>query len=300
MNNESPFGPVQWNDNSMLDSYRDCKRKYFYEWDQCLRSPGYGETGGPIYFAFGTAMHVGMEALYSHGLTKAVEEFDKVWMAWLQAGNTEDGKRTRANGFKLLYGYAEEYKEWMEACKPVQTEYKFSVSIPGYKQNEQCYRGIVDHVGIDNRTGEVYAMDFKTTTYNVPATMLAKRISNQFMGYWWALKCDPEYAPRLKGKFVVDFLISQTNGVDFVRVDAVVEDWMIKEWLEETAFTLRMLDMHRAVGVWPKSTEACVQFGSTCPYFSLCSTPPEQRAVLIEAGFEHRDRNDVSVVGGDW
>ena len=296
---DSPYGPVTWYDNSMLDSYRECPRKYWNTWERVLRGVDW-HPAGPSYFAFGHAVHTGMEALFRHSIEDAIRAFDTSWDAWVALGGTGDDKRNKRNGHLLLMGYKERYKQWMQGVRVLETEYKFSVSIHGYKQGEACYRGVIDHIG-ETKDGDVYAIDFKTASMNSANNMIAMRLRNQFMGYYWALSQNPEYAHRLrKRRFIVDFLISQKSGVEFERQEAIVDDWAIREWLEETALTMRTIEINRALQVWQKNTQSCHNYGSLCPYFSLCATAPEMRVKMEDAMFVEKNRDEVSMVGGEF
>lgn len=178
-------------DNSTLTAYRECPRKAYFRYVKHWRTAGLE----PIYFAFGSAWHSGLDALYSafyearstvgnttsewnrvrqsdefaNAMTEvAMTAFGKTWTeaGWplepLPEESVDFKARTPAKAREMYFYYYKELSEHMNRWKLVATERPFCVPLD-LEDDRIFYSGRIDKV-IEDELGQLWLLEHKTST----------------------------------------------------------------------------------------------------------------------------------------
>ena len=178
-------------DNSTLTTYRECPRKAYFRYVKHWRTAG----TEPIYFAFGSAWHSGLDALYqafdearsttgptgsewnrvrqSDEFANAMTEIAMTafMTTWIEAGWPEYPTPEESIDFKarhptkareMFFYYYKELAEHMNRWKLVATERPFCVPLD--TEDERIfYSGRIDKV-IEDESGQIWLLEHKTST----------------------------------------------------------------------------------------------------------------------------------------
>jgi len=265
-------------DNSILDWWRSCGMKCYYEGVLGLRLR---EHTPATYF--GTMYHEGQHALWG-GFNEKPWDIDRALdrvKGFDLAYEDEKKGRTFKRLKNALIDYAghvdestgESFRETMENCTTLLAEEFLTYEIMKWHGKSVMYCGVMDRAF--NLNNKNYVMDYKTTTWN--RVMDAKWAeSPQFKGYLWLWN---SVSPSLRtNEFVLDMFQMQAKTINkFFRRIMHFPDWMLEEWrLDRIAEITALLSCER-----PIKEPSCSDFGD-CPFVSLCKQPPELRLNLAK------------------
>ena len=262
---------LSWFDNSMLEEWRRCPRRFFYRHLKGLIPKGQVEES-PL--RFGTLIHESFEILYrTQNVTESVEHFVKNYNI------QNDPKRSCSRGIEIINGYWAQRKNFIKEYDVLESEIVFEIDFQAWK-----YRGKIDLILKNKDTNVVQGVDFKTNSWAISTVTNSLEISPQFRGYQLYLTKKYE---NVSGFYLVDIIQLNPKNTEFYLTPIRVG----KEFLDEfdrnvSAETIAITEAFRW-GVWPQNApHACGVFNRTCVYHSLCSQIPEVRERLIEIEFE--------------
>jgi len=158
--------------NSELSTWRECRQKWEWGWNQRLRK----RDGSSSALKFGSLIHLALEKFYKPGKRRGghpVKIWDKVWQQWIADGNEDwqilketrefpEGVGAYQLGHSMMAAYYEEYgaDKNYEIISPEQT---FQLDI--YDDQDEhlgIFTGTVDAVIRDMRTGRIGFFEHKT------------------------------------------------------------------------------------------------------------------------------------------
>lgn len=289
-------------DNSSLETLTSCAKKF-----QLQRVVGKSPArSSPLNF--GGALHEGLAALYSQkGLDKAreltINAFDM---------SIEPDWRTLDYCLDVLNQY---YSQFFigDSIRPIKIDGQLAVEIPirqhifdvevesktqftmselsGAESNEPLfikrlrvfYTGRIDLIA--HYQGGLYVVDHKTTSILGQTFYDNFILSSQVSGYVDAAR---HYLNQ-----PVNFLVNAIavrkptrTGTPFEvhREPYPISEWNLQEWKHDTVAHIHRVIDGLLIRKFPKSPVWCQGKYGQCPYFMVCSAPPEQRPMLLGSG----------------
>lgn len=253
---------------SSLLTLHSCPRKYqLYKLRSQFKTPE--SLKSTITFAFGHVVGDGIQKVFQ-GLSEAEIIWDMFlgWHTELWNADEKLGKSfpeavlaikklisLRAQGFLSDYEVVE--YNGKPAC-----ELSFRISFPG----GFAYRGHVDAVLRDKRTGKIVVLEVKTTgsaTSVNPATY-----KNSFQGIGYSIVLDKIF-PALSS-YEVLYLVYHTKSRDFEPLPFTKNYLQRALWIRQLMLDIDMIQMYEQAQVYPMFGENCVTFGRDCEYLNVC------------------------------
>lgn len=251
------------NDNTMLSTFRDCPRKYFYRFILHLTS---SEREMGIGALFGIAIHTALEVFYSSNEGKREKAEDAFLQAWVPfEGEDLTGKCTSERGIVIINEYEKHYKE--DPFKVIDTE----VTLHGVLSEGSHFVFNIDAIVEWEGKEGFYVMEHKTSARK---GFLSLRPNLQTEGYVWAVK----QLMELDVKGVIFNIINYRKGrkgeevrdtIEFSRVMTQVVEGELREWKRDVRGWLKGIKACEEEDYWMKATECCRRYGA-CSFLSLC------------------------------
>jgi len=296
-------------DNSTLETFQTCSRAAkFYCVDRRQRLPS-----GAL--AFGSGFHLALDTIYTKGYAAEAEAIDLA-LAYLSANATPnpDEWRTPALLQDAIKAYCKEYRD-NDAISPIKlngtplVEIPFSLTLGEIELNRHLpftYADLTD----DDRTelmyidkliilwsgridiagnygdNDVYVIDHKTTSIGGPQFFADFYLSQQMVGYNWALRqILPEH--KIVGT-VVNAIIQRKptrtgKGLEFARQTYFHQDWHVSEWQDDVMHEVERFVFSLVENSFPKATKWCFGKYGRCPYHEVCTLPPDQRRFMLDS-----------------
>ena len=260
-------------DNSTLTAYRECPRKAYLRYVKHWRPAG----TEPIYFAFGSAWHAGLDALYSafyearsiSGPTgsewnrlRQSSEFANAMadtamtafgLVWVEAGwpleptpeemATYKG-RTPIKAKEMYFYYYKELAEHMNRWNLVATEQPFCVPLE-LEDETIFYSGRIDKV-IEDETGQLWLVEHKTSTM---------------------------FSKTTGGVYVDASLVHKTQ-FHFKRIPIYYSDMLVAEWLDDVRYWYKSYKDSLETEAFPRSPHSCQSKYGQCSFLNLCRMKP--------------------------
>lgn len=252
---------------SSLDEWCLCPRRTYYH-----RIQGLVPLGNAPAPEFGKAWHLLMEAHYKGASpAEALEAFRAYWQAYLDTGEVLIGRKaemyTMERVEKMYAAYRAKYasENFEVLAHEGGTELGFELPL-----GDTTYKGIIDLV-IRRPNYGVVVMDHKTSSRIDSFYQKTLNPSLQFTGYVWAAE---QHFENVYGVCVNGTLCAKVE-VKHERFWQTYSRLEIEEWKREV---VRYMDEIKreveagAEGLWPRHTNACNHFNSTCPYHLLCTS----------------------------
>ena len=277
-------------DNNMINEQRSCQQKAYERYNQGLII-----TSHTSATHFGTWWHEGQRGLWGEwkdGELQVEWDLDRCLKAIEGYDLTFDDLGKRRTKHRLINALTEyfayndvngSYMEYAERNKILASEEFLSYPICKHldpKTGEEWtihYCGQVDKLLRNNDTGLISPLDHKTTTWN-QITDNVWALSPQFIGYVWLFsKRFPDLFKDYSGIFILDlFQLQAKVNNKFLRREIEIPQWMLDEWEIRRVKEIQEL-LHSTP---PYTTKpSCSDYGN-CPYFPICSVPPEDRPDL--------------------
>jgi hypothetical protein len=296
-------------DNSTLETFQTCsKAAKFYCVDRRQRVPS-----GAL--AFGSAFHIALDHIYRGGYGQADLGIAKA-MEYLSANSSPnpDEWRTPALLQDSIQAYVKEYSK-DDAIVPLRLEGKPMVEIPfslvlgeipldqtlPFKTSELTdeaddsplyidkliilWSGRIDIAG-NYGDNDVYVIDHKTTSIGGPQFFADFYLSQQMVGYNWALRnILPTH--KIVGT-VVNAIIQRKptrtgKGLEFSRQTYFHQDWHVSEWESDVMSEVSRFVYSLCENSFPKATKWCFGKYGRCPYHEVCTLPPAQRKFMLDS-----------------
>lgn len=159
-----------------------------------------------------------------------------------------------------------------DGWRPIEVEQSFSRTLYEDAQLIILYEGIVDLVA-DSPLGRI-VVDHKTASRRETPVDL----SNQFMGYCWALD-----TPRLVVNRI-GFQKTLSAGERFQRVIMNYPQGRIDEWQYWSTYWLKVYAFYVENDVWPPNFTSCDKY-SGCIFQQICTRIPEAREFTMQTKY---------------
>ena len=272
------YKPKAWLSPSALTNFRRCKRYYFYAQGCRLSSPDPAPA-----LEFGKAMHRGFPYAVKGDVATAMAEFAKDW----NEEEFADDKRHTEGAYRIFKDLVERHsgnKALYELVKPPDTrlqtddtseyEVPFAIDIGAHIP----VFGRADGIGRHRDTGELWAIEFKTTS-QLGSWFIGSFVNNpQVLIYTLAISTLT--GERIRGGIIEACKVPKGRGKnESMAIPVNVDEDQIDEILNLLYRTcLEIKDCEKAEN-FPKDYTACTtypQFGSPgfrCRYERLCSVP---------------------------
>ena len=274
-------------DSTSLSSLKRCPRLYYYDMIE-----GWSSREESVHLRFGIEYH---QAFSDYELSRAagVDHDDAVrntireLLARTTDWDFEHGKKTRSNLIRCVIWHLDKFADdqaetyVLASGKPaVELSFRFELDwAPNKSSHPYVLCGHLDRVVRLN--GELYVMDYKTTTYD-PSPWYFQRYEpdNQMTLYSLAAKVVLDSPVR---GVIVDAVKVQDSPV-FGRGFTLRDPEQLEEWLDDLHYWLNLAQMYARTGKWPMNDTACDKFGG-CKYREICSRSPHVRRKFLEGNF---------------
>jgi len=154
------------------------------------------------------------------------------------------------------------------------------------------YEGIIDLVVVNPSPYGVFIVDHKTASRRSTPS----KLSNQFMGYAWALDVNHVIINR------IGFQKTLGTSERFQRILLSYEKDLIKEWVRSTIYWVHVLVGYIDQDYFPPNFTSCDKY-SGCIFSQVCSSVPDVRDFKLQAFYfegkpwspHTRDDDDVDL-----
>lgn len=286
-------------DNTALNAYDECERKYYYSMVLNRRRGGLTKSA----LAYGTTWHAIMQAHYTTGGDTAVIMQAAV-ESWEQHDNPDD-HRTLERALSAYDGYIarwgdhdKEAKGWGHTVGYPDSPVVELAAEVWWEGALHPYTGKIDRI-IEHQ-GLYYVEDHKTTSALGPTFFRQFDPSNQMMGYCWI-------AQQLTGLPIAGVRIN-AHGVlktqnKFERSVIHYSPQRMAEWAENYNVRIEKINRshevydqgiiaglaseeHVLLQAFPHNFSACAAKYGQCTYTDVCTMPPHLRGRVLEADYE--------------
>jgi len=276
----------EWMSPSALSNCARCPRRYFY-------SNGCRLAEKKTYPAmkFGEAIHAGLGCLFEGEggggrdtlpLDNAMHAFDRIWTREYQDENP-DPKRNTNRALQIFRHFHANHTVNRSLYTPVSpsgigTEVANRVS-PfeiAFAVDVGCdlpLVGRIDMLGRHNHTGELWGIEFKTTSELSARFVSGFELSPQVLCYSLALQLASHQ--RIAGVIIEALLVAKVS-VDSLILPVFVREHSFEDTISWIHWIRRRIKECEDSGDWPKDISACnpySQFGQsgyTCDFQRLC------------------------------
>ena len=274
-------------DNSTLDSFRVCPRRFYY------RHIRHWETDGiraPLIF--GTCWHASMDFIWSNPTCTHQQAFEVFMQEWNQseladAEHFDLFPRTPAKAEAMIRQYIDRYQSWLQNnIKLIAVEKPFIVPLSEKDQN-LFYVGKWDKLYQEGRFYHI--CDHKTSSSFASTWLNGWSPNGQVDGYLYAGHM--EYGEDFKSVMIDGALVQKTKE-DFIRVPVERQVDMLETWkwevidlieqiwfYESQLLDLRKQKPERFLRAYPKCTTSCTSYYGSCPYMNLCKFVPNPEVI---------------------
>lgn len=284
---------MNYYDNSMLGSYKDCPRKYYLRHVRNWRGQGIA-----MPLVFGLCWHEAMDVVWTQAknlppedlLEAAFLQFSRMWAEQgaipYQEMTIETlemlSPRTPLIAKEMLKSYIQHHARILREAELLAPEQPFAVPLPGLEQ--RWYIGRIDKVITYN--GQTLAIEHKTTTeYKKDGGFKTTYIEgwfsdSQVKGYEFG---GGLFFPNLRQVWVDAALVHKS--VRAFRFIPVAHQFpLLEEWIRDTRTWITRLEADLAAGYFAKNEGSCMGKYGPCSFLDICrtihdpaalSTPPE-------------------------
>lgn len=298
-------------DNTRLSDYKRCPRLFYYRHVRDWTPDG---VRPPL--AFGAAWHSAQEVIWAgmippaqmpsrQVLAKAAQDaFIRTWIAeGMPAPDVIDyemekelSPRTPAQALEMIVAYVERLEKVRDDFELVHIERPFAVPLDP-EDDTLFYVGKIDK--IVRRRGKIIGIEHKTTTAYRKGGKFRSNFLDSFSpnsqvdGYLYALHL--MFPDRVGGVWVDAALVHKVDeGFTFIPVERQLQH--LDGWLWEARNWIARLERDKAAAAncrasapymdaFPKNTNSCWDFNSSCSYLPLCKVWSNPIDKPIPAGF---------------
>lgn len=290
-------------DNSTLEYMTTCPRAFEYK---ALNKRISAESRPALNF--GGAIHTALEVRYRLAGNEPVD--DAVELAQMAALELHFQERPIDNNYRtldlatqIITTYNRRYLSEAFDILANEADGKPLVELSfAHKLGDFAYRGGVVPVYYMGRIdllvwwpkGHLFVIDHKTTSIMGQGFFEEQRMSAQQHGYLWAAQ--KSTGLRAEG-FAINAIRTRPPAKtrsavemdDFQREKFFITQEAIAEWETNTKVLIEEVLWHHERGYFPMKTKWCVGKYGRCPYFEVCSLPPESRGVMINSNMFQTD-----------
>lgn len=250
---------------SAIQTLRACPRKF--ELDRLLTEQ---KDSGTIHTAFGSALGSGIQKIIETGsLEKGIWAAFQDWHVLLSEENTKSYKSFPLVVLGLHNFLATAYPQfgdwelaYLKDGKPA-VELSFAVILPrGY-----YYRGFLDGVLKNKRTGKYRVLELKTTGSRYTSEVT---YANSFQGVGYSVVLD-RIAPEGYSDYEVLYLVYKTFNQTFEDYPFIKTPQHRVNWINDLLLTIEQLESYQRVKRFPQNGDACMAYGRPCRFFDTCN-----------------------------
>lgn len=288
-------------DSTMRASFVSCPRKFFNEYILNRRS-----LGNSIHLNAGKAFAAGCEtarlAYWGQGLGPEESLFQgqkAIIATYRDADRFANETKSLENILGALDAYfshwgwsGDHYQPYRRINGEPALEFSFGIPIEGTLHpvtgQSIIYCGRFDWIAVHQDTGDLYAVDEKTTSQLGATWPNQWKHRAQLTGYVWAGR---QYGIDLRGALVRGISILK-NGYGHAESLQLRSDLYIERWLNQLRH-----DIKRMIRCWEEGyfdynfSDSCTAFFTPCAYTDVCmSGRPDE---FIRANFEHYKWNPL-------
>lgn len=238
--------------------------------------------GASLTFAFGHVVGIGIQLCFEgKTLEQTIWQVFLFWKPDLAVENTKQNKSfwlaiaaiqqfysLRSQGF--LDDWELVYHDGKPAC-----ELSFRIHLPnGFK-----YRGFVDVVLRNKKTGKIMVLEVKTSS----ATNLnAAQYKNSAQAVGYSVVLDNIF-PDLSA-YEVLYLVYTSKSMKYESLPFTKSYLQRALWIQELLLDCEIINMYESTGVYPMHGESCYDYYSECEFIQTCtlSTARLTRAMTPE------------------
>lgn len=296
-------------DNSMLVTWRACRRKFFHSY--CLNLKPRGRsidlTAGS---AFAKAVETYRKQIFHHASHEdaELESLRSFTQEWGEAETPPSSAKTFERMWLAFQRYIEEYPPLTDNLKPLIkddgnpcVEFSFGIPLPHINpQTEEplLFAGRFDMLATFDHD-KVVIVDEKTTSRFDMNWASQWALRSQFMGYTWAC----QQLGYNVSQSIIRGICIQKSDIKFATGTALYGPYMIKRW--EQLLHSSISSMVEACTQYLESGDssafeynfgdACTSYG-LCPFFDLCVSPDATKwygnyDISIWNPLDHNPRN---------
>lgn len=298
-------------DNTALQSYMECPRKFFYSMVLHRRRGGMTKPA----LAYGSTWHKGLETHYRTGGDRTAVQRAMV-MSWQPHENPDDHRTieralTEYDKYIGKYGsHDEEAKVWGKTVgfpdSPV-VEVPTELWWPAtekYPAALHPYTGKIDR--IVEHQGLFYVEDHKTTSALGPYYFKQFDPSNQMMGYAWlaqkltglpiaGIRINAHAVLKRESKFerqTIHFSPERLNewaanyNIWIQRIEASMAEYKSLLHVQSVLPKVDAIEQDALLSAFPHNFNACAAKYGQCTYTDVCTYPARLRMKILQAEFE--------------
>lgn len=322
--------PLSYFDNTMLSSWRSCRRKFYFSHIRHWRSQGF--SYGSRKLVFGLAWHEAMDKIWAKFMQDDADRLEplheEAFIAFLDCWVAEGGPSMEdiesdpeeyekylphlpQRAIPMLRAYIRTYESFLHSIEILAIEQPFALPITTYEGRQLYYTGRMDKIYLHN--GLIYCMEHKTTGWYGRSNGFNNQFINSFYpnsqvdGYLVALqKLFPQYtlggvnidATLVHKSHLANLIIPQTRApamLDVFLYDAIsdtVDIFREISRMEAMEENLNEGHLYPYMPAFPRNTKACFEYMSPCPFLDTCRYKPNPH--LITSPPDHLSINPWS------
>jgi len=284
-----PFQSPLKLDNTKRETYRQCERKYFYQYVM-----GYKPIMGSTALRYGIVWHKVLEAFYRHVADNGWTRDGKAIEAGVFAGQEEwnrysakqefyEDYRDLKNLFTSFMKYIDHFAADEGFIKIIEPEQTFKILIEPTPEELILFPRLVPFLFTGKLdlaielNGLPWRTEFKTTGQALAIQKSRLHRRAQYMGYLWAANQDIGVKPE--GMLVMLHYLSAYKSkktglygepkIDFDRSPEIFDKGDLDNWKLSFLSTAERLMIEQERMVWPMNHESCYIYGR-CTFCNLC------------------------------
>lgn len=276
--------------SSMLQLHA-CPRKFqLYKLNSKVESAE--DIPGSITFAYGHAVGTGIQDLLEDkSLDQTLFNAFLAWPLDIHAENDKQNKSFWGASLALRQfasmranGYLGDYDLVNYKGKPA-CELSFCIHLPdGF-----IYRGFVDAVLQNRRTGEVIVLECKTTN---SANVNPAQYKNSAQAIGYSIVLDALF-PELSSYKVI-YLVYQTKAEEYIQLPFDKSYYSRALWIRELLLDVETIKLYEDAQIYPMRGESCFTYFRECEYLQTCTLSTENLATPYDEQTENKINKELS------
>lgn len=288
-------------DNTMISSYRECGRKFFFRHYRDWTFDG--QT--PIELVFGLAWHEALAAFW--GGDSVAGSHGRFVKTWIENGYPEptaanyqkiverDERRTPWVALEMLNNYAKARGKFISECTSIEIERPFAVPLDiEWHGRKVFYIGRLDK-SVEHKFEGRLIIEHKTTGWYAKEGGFRSDYIESFSpnsqvdGYIFA--GNSLYPTGVAGVWVDAALVHKTVHDKFRFIPCQRHFAMLDDWLDDTRMWVnRILADRDAIEqhqpAFPKNTSNCMMYMRACAYKDLCRFQAKPKDISTPVGYK--------------
>lgn len=280
-------------DSTKIKAFQSCPRQFFFKYIL-----GWQSDTPNIHLAFGSAWHIALEYLHTHGMSdshveKAFLAFQKIFNEEFPQQMLSDQHRAKneENALRALQEYAKTYRH--DEMEVLFTETAGTVPI----REDRVLHWKSDLIFEDHR-GEIWSLEHKTTGRGGSSWKNRWKLDFQVSAYAYALSA--LFSDRIEdvaGVKINGAILRKSGNNEFVRIPCRKSLDDNNLWLQEANHWIDMIEWNMEIlrrtsvedstmFAFPRNPTSCTKFG--CPFDGLCENwqNPLQHCDQVPVGYE--------------